>query len=75
MKPMILKLQQAYNESPVFHNFQSLFIKFPLLPKPLEEIALVTDRVAHHTVTNRLLVAAWHRQLAPHRKDEFALVS
>lgn len=45
--------------------FQSLFIRFPDLTKPIEEIDVVTDRVAHHIVTTGPPVTARPRRLAP----------
>ncbi|VDP95665.1 unnamed protein product [Echinostoma caproni] len=39
-------------------SFHSLMERFPNLTEPIEEINLVTDRVAHHIITKRPPVTA-----------------
>jgi hypothetical protein len=47
------------------NRFQSLFTRFPSLTGSLEDIATVTNRVAHHIVTRGPPVTARPRRLAP----------
>lgn len=48
----------------ISRDFQSSFLKFPLLIKRLDGIDLVTHRVEQHVVASGLLVAAGPRGLA-----------
>ncbi|VDP91173.1 unnamed protein product [Echinostoma caproni] len=48
-------------------SFHSLMERFPNSTKPIEEINLVTDGVAHHLATKGPLVMARPRRLAPNK--------
>ncbi|VDP42921.1 unnamed protein product, partial [Echinostoma caproni] len=46
-------------------EFQTLIARFPTLTKPIEDLTLVTDRVAHYIITKGPPVATRSRRLAP----------
>ncbi|VDP94857.1 unnamed protein product, partial [Echinostoma caproni] len=48
-------------------DFQTLIARFPTLTKPIEDLTLVTDRVAHYVVTKGPPVTARPRRLAPNK--------